>query len=330
MSMQKIQQKLLHWFEKHKRDLPWRHTKNPYHIWISEVMLQQTTTTAVIPYYLQFLKKFPNIQKLSQAQTKEVFSLWAGLGYYKRAENLIQAAKQIHKLKKFPKSYKELIHLPGFGPYTSRSVSSLAFNKPVGVLDGNVIRVLSRFYGTAFKWWMTSDKTKLQTLADQWVQKTNSSLMNQALMELGSLVCLSKKPICLICPLEKNCKAFQQNTQHLLPLKKPKKAKEFWHWKVKVSSKNSKFAFIKNHKLPFLKNKIIFPGTIKHIRYKPKTYDFSHSIMHYQIFINIQCTNKINSKASLQWFTKTQAQALNPSSLILKVLNRYVQKSHFL
>ena len=317
-----IQTKLLQWFQEHKRNLPWRNTKDPYSIWISEVMLQQTTSTAVIPYYIRFLKKFPNVKKLSQSKKTEVFSLWAGLGYYRRAENLIKAAKEIEKQNYFPRNYKDLLLLPSFGNYTSRSVSSLAFKESVGVVDGNVIRVLSRFHGEAFKWWKTSDRNKLQNLADLWVQNVDSSLMNQSLMELGSLVCLAKNPVCLICPMMKSCKAFKSKKQNKLPLKKAKKAIEIWHWQPEITSKNLKWAFITNKDIPFLKNKIMFPGSIKKIKSKPKKYNFCHSIMHYQIFISIKFINikKLKNK-NIQWFTKKQSMELNPSSLIQKILS---------
>ncbi len=316
-----IQKNLLHWFQKHKRHLPWRKTKDPYCIWISEVMLQQTTSKAVIPYYIQFLKKFPNIKKLSQAKKTEVLPLWAGLGYYKRAENLMKAAKEIKKLNHFPKNYKDLLLLPGFGPYTARSVSSLAFKEPVGVLDGNVIRVLSRFHGQAFKWWETSDRNQLQNLADLWVQNVDSSLMNQSLMELGSLVCTSKNPPCLICPLMKYCKSFKSKSQSELPLKKAKKSLEIWHWQPELTRKNSKLAFIKNKDIPFLKDKIMFPGVIKKLKVKPKKYDFQHSIMHYKIFVSIKADTKKLKNKNIQWFTQKQSIKLNPSSLIKKILS---------
>ena len=219
-----LQKKLLTWFEQNKRTLPWRQTKDPYKIWVSEVMLQQTTSKAVISYYTKFLKQFPNLTALSKANKKEVFSIWAGLGYYNRAENLIKAGKIIHKQNFFPKSYKDLLKLPGFGPYTARAVSSLAFEEPVGVLDGNVIRFLSRFYALEIEHWKLKERQKLQNLSSDWVQNQSPSKMNQALMEIGALICASPKPLCLLCPLRKDCKAYKKNLQEKLPLKKTKKS----------------------------------------------------------------------------------------------------------
>ena len=315
---QSFQKKLLSWFEANKRDLPWRQTKDPYAIWVSEVMLQQTTSQAVIPYYQKFLKKFSNVSSLAQADKKELFSLWAGLGYYKRAENLIRAAKEIKKQKTFPKTYKELLKLPGFGPYISRAVSSLAFEEPTGVLDGNVIRFLSRFHALPLKWWKAIDKAQLQYLSDLWVKNQQASRMNQALMEMGSLICRSKNPLCLLCPLMPYCQSHKKGLTDKLPLKPAKKFTEFWHWEPEKIKKNSKWAFVKNTTLPFLKGRFIFPGEVKKLKNKAMNYDFVHSIMHYQIFISVQNKTK-NQHSSLKWFTKSQIQELNPSSLIRKV-----------
>lgn len=315
---QSFQKKLLSWFEANKRDLPWRQTKDPYAIWVSEVMLQQTTSQAVIPYYQKFLKKFPSVSSLAQAKKRKLFSLWAGLGYYKRVENLIQAAQEIKKQKTFPKTYKELLKLPGFGSYISRAVSSLAFEEQTGVLDGNVIRFLSRFHALPLKWWKSVDKTKLQHLSDLWVKNQQASQMNQALMEIGSLICRSKNPLCLLCPLMQNCQSRKKGLIDKLPLKPAKKRTEFWLWEPEKIKKDSKWAFVKNTNLPFLKWRFVFPGKVKKLKNKAVSYDFVHSIMHYHIFINVQ--NKIKSQhSSLKWFTRSQIQELNPSSLIRKV-----------
>ena len=314
------QKKLLTWFSKNKRALPWRKTKNPYSVWISEVMLQQTTCTAVIPYYKKFIKKFPTLKDLAKAQEKDIFSIWTGLGYYRRAQNLLKSAKQIHKLKTFPTSYEELLKLPGFGAYTSRAVSSLSFNKPVGVLDGNVIRFLSRFHGLHLKWWASAHRNFLQEISDSWVQNQESSQVNQALMELGSLVCTPKKPICFLCPLQKYCVAFSKNKISLLPLTKPRKELELWHWKpYKIKNKNN-LAYVINNYLPFFKKQMIFPGVIKKLKQKPKSYHFSHSITHYKIYVTVQ-PKKIIKKASFHWFNSKQITKHNPSSLIKKILN---------
>lgn len=312
------QKKLSLWFEQNKRDLPWRKSKNPYAVWVSEVMLQQTNSQAVIPYYKKFLKKFPNVASLARASTDDLFPLWAGLGYYKRAENLIRSARELKKKKTFPQSYKELLKLPGFGAYISRAVSSIAFEEPVGVLDGNVIRFLSRFHALPVKHWTAEGRSQLQLISDLWVKNQKSSVMNQALMEIGSLVCRSKNPLCLLCPLMKSCKARKDTLQSQLPLKKAKKLSEFWHWKPEKIKKNSQWAFVQNKNLPFLKGRLVFPGSARKLKSPAKNYDFIHSIMHYQIFVTVQNKRKCKAR-SLKWLTPLQIKKLNPSSLITKV-----------
>lgn len=315
-----LQKKLLSWFEQNKRELPWRKTKDPYAIWISETMLQQTTSKAVIPYYKKFLKKFPNLSILAGADRGELYSVWAGLGYYKRADNLLKAAKEIKQKKCFPKSYKELLELPGFGPYTSRAVSSIAFEEPVGVLDGNVIRFLSRFHALFLRSWRSSDKAQFQFISDLWVRDHKPSQINQALMEIGALICRSSDPLCLLCPLASHCQAYKKGFQTKLPLKRHKKKVEFWSWRIYKIQNKLKWAFVKNNKIPFLKNQFIFPGPCKKVNSKPEKWDFIHHIMNYQIFISVQ-NRKYTRKNSFHWFTKSEIRKLNPSSLITKALN---------
>ena len=211
------------WYEKNKRPLPWRQNKNPYFIWISETMLQQTTTAAVVPFFERFISRFPTLNSLAHAKESEVVEAWAGLGYYSRARNLHKSSKILNELKEFPKSYEELIELPGFGPYTSRSVSSIAFSQSVGVLDGNVIRILTRKHNLNIEWWKTKERRVLQDLADQYVKDKESSVINQALMELGATVCTPKNPKCILCPWLKSCEAKKNKTIDELPVKKAKK-----------------------------------------------------------------------------------------------------------
>ena len=324
----KIQKKwkknLLSWFEKQKRDLPWRGEKDPYRIWISEVMLQQTTSQAVIPYYKAFLKTFPNLAALASASEKELHFAWSGLGYYSRVRNLKRAAQEIKKLSYFPKTHKELLPLSGFGPYTARAVSSLAFGESVGVLDGNVIRFLCRFHGLSLKWWKSAERDILQKQADAWVQKENPSQMNQALMEQGSLIC-SRKPLCFLCHMRKDCQAFEKNKQELLPLKKKKKEVQIIQWRPCLLKKKDEYAFVKNTQLPFLKNHLIFPGNHKTLKKKPKNYDLSHSITHYKIYIQVDGKKRGVKPSQLIWLKEKNISRHTPSSLIQKILKKQKQ-----
>ena len=326
------QKKLIQWYNENKRTLPWRKNKNPYHIWISEVMLQQTTVGAVIPYYKAFIKKFRTLKKLAQTPIEEVLPYWSGLGYYNRIKNLHSSAQMIEKQKHFPRHYKELLKLPGFGSYTARAVSSFAFNEKVGVLDTNVIRVLSRYYALKASWWKTTEKNKLQSLADKWVENVNSAIMNQALMELGALICTNKDPMCSSCPLNKNCQAYKTKTVHLIPKKKRKKKKEVWLWKPKVIFNKNKLLLTQKHSCPFLKKSWLFPGPIEKRKTPPKKYHFTHFITHHAIYVQVCPTDiiKKNNK-KLIWLTIQDIKQKNPSSLIQKVLdtvNSRPWKSH--
>ena len=278
---------LLEFFKSHGRPWPWRQTKDPYKIWISEVMLQQTTSKAVEPKYKQFLQAFPNLEALAKASSPKVLSHWSGLGYYQRAKHLLKSAKMFHREGKIPQSYKELLNYPGFGDYTARSVSSIAFGEPVGVLDGNVIRFLTRFHGLKISWWKAQEKRFLQGLSDCWVKGVSSGEMNQALMEMGSLICTSSTPSCLICPLRATCEAKEKGLAHALPLRVSKKKSEIWLWRVNLYKERRKWAFIRNQELPFFKNQWVFPGQAKKVFKKPQTHDLTHSIMHYKIYIQI-------------------------------------------
>ena len=265
-----MQAKLLQWFEEHQRPLPWRQKPKPYHILVSETMLQQTTVTSVIPYYHRFMERFPTLSSLASASEPDVVEYWAGLGYYSRARNLLKVAKEIKKLKKFPRSYLELIRLPGLGPYTSRAISSIAFKESVGVLDGNVIRVLSRLYNLEMEWWKSAGRRVLQDLSDRAVCGVDSSCMNQAMMELGSTICTAQSPTCLICPLLDECQSQKAGRERSLPLSRPRKKREVWIWKPLLYKRRNEIGFVKNNYAPFLKGQLMLPGSAKKQQKNPK------------------------------------------------------------
>ncbi|GIL17607.1 MAG: hypothetical protein BroJett040_13580 [Oligoflexia bacterium] len=312
---------LVKWYKENSRTLPWRINRDPYRIWISEVMLQQTTVTAVIPFYERFMERFPNLRDLASATIEEVYGHWAGLGYYSRARNLHRAAQELAKIN-FPQTANELIQYPGFGPYTSRAVASLAFSEPVGVLDGNVIRVLTRVHGLQIAWWKPEEKNKLQKLSDQLAQLQDPYLMNQALMELGATVCTPKKPACLICPWMKHCVSFENQSQMTIPRQKPRKKSEIWVWKPQVIRKGSQICLAENHYVPFLKKTLLFPGQAEISKKKPKKFDLRHTITHHNIYIQID--SKVKLKGSIKgakWVEISEIKTHNPSILLQKVLH---------
>ena len=328
--MQKLDSSnLVDWYQLNYRKLPWRQYKDPYAIWISETMLQQTTSVGVLPFYEKFMARFPNLNALAKSELEDVYSYWAGLGYYSRAKNLHRCANEIIKLNEFPKSWSDLILLPGIGPYTSRAISSLAYEEPVGVVDGNVIRIFSRFYGLKWKWWVSKEKNRYQKIADEWAQSQQPSLINQALMELGATLCRPRSPRCQMCPLITNCLAFKQNKQQNYPLKKPKREPESWMLKIDIIRNKNKVAFIKDADIPFLKGKLIPPCTATQVKLMPKKYDYIHSITHHKIYVSCRTMqfepkNKIY-KDKFIWIDEDQISRINPSSLIQKALKFKLQ-----
>ena len=213
-----IRRGLRKWYSKHKRDLPWRRTVDPYRIWISEIMLQQTRVAAVIPYFERFLTLFPHPAALASAPEQELLAAWAGLGYYSRARNLQKAARAIVQLPRFPSDYSALLELPGVGDYTAAAVASIAFGRPHAVLDGNVLRVLSRMLAERGDIKSPLTRTRLRTFADALLDKKRPGEFNQSIMELGATVCLPKQPLCGHCPVRPHCCARQQGLENQLPV----------------------------------------------------------------------------------------------------------------
>lgn len=279
---------LLNWYMAHRRDLPWRKNRDPYRIWISETMLQQTTTSAVLGYYEKFLKKYPDVQSLAEAPLSEIYELWAGLGYYSRARRLHKAAKILNSLERFPRTHSELLQLPGFGPYTARAVSSIAFSDPVGVLDGNVIRVLSRKMNLKVEWWRPAERARLQAQVDAFVADGPSHELNQALMELGSQICTPKNPHCRLCPWLSTCEAKRAKTVARLPLRKAKRSTEVWVWKPEVHLYQDHVLLKKNIHAPFLRQSWLLPGPAIKSKKKPRHYDFRHTITHHEIYVQLK------------------------------------------
>ena len=243
-----IQTDLLNWYKENKRDLPWRKTNNPYYIWISEIMLQQTQVSTVIPYYEHFIQTFPTIKDLANAPIEDVYKCWEGLGYYSRARNLQEAAKTISKNYNniFPNSYNDIIALKGIGPYTASAISSIAFNIPKGVVDGNVLRIFSRIYNDYSNIALDKTKKAYQELCDKLISKEDPSSFNQALMDLGATICKPKGPLCQICPLQAHCKSHKLNTQHLLPINIKKLKNTEINYLTCIIEYNDEIFFIKN------------------------------------------------------------------------------------
>ncbi len=222
-----FQRSLLKWYDQHRRTLPWRarpgQTADPYHVWLSEIMLQQTTVATVKSYYLKFLDLWPDVQAMAAADLDDVLAAWAGLGYYARARNLHACAKvivdQFHGV--FPKDAVELQKLPGIGPYTSGAIAAIAFDLPIAAIDGNVDRVLSRYY--AIETPLPASKPLIKDRANALVPPKRAGDFAQSLMDLGATVCTPRTPNCGACPLKNSCRGLHKGIAANLPIKAPKK-----------------------------------------------------------------------------------------------------------
>lgn len=219
---------LYRWYDSHKRDLPWRDTDDAYHIWLSEIILQQTRVAQGMMYYLRFIEAYPTVADLADADEDRVLRLWQGLGYYTRARNLHRAARLIvsdnesagRDRAAFPRTYDELRRLPGVGDYTAGAIAAFAYDLPYPALDGNVYRVLSRFYDCEIPFDTSAGKRHFHALAEQLLDRENPRLFDSAIMELGALHCVPRDPDCDSCPLREDCLAHAHGTVNLLPVRK--------------------------------------------------------------------------------------------------------------
>ena len=217
---------LLAWYRENARDLPWRHTEDPYRIWVSEIMLQQTRVAAVLGYYARFLEAFPTVEALASADEERLMKLWEGLGYYSRARNLQKAAKEVVAMGGFPDTYAGLLALPGIGPYTAGAIASICFERPAAAVDGNVLRVCARVLDDATPIDSAAHKAALTAALSACYPAGHCGDFTQALMELGATVCgPNRAPQCEVCPIAALCLARAHGTAAALPVKAPKRAK---------------------------------------------------------------------------------------------------------
>ncbi|GAA4066926.1 A/G-specific adenine glycosylase [Flavobacterium cheonanense] len=227
---------LLHWYLQNKRDLPWRNTNNPYPIWLSEIMLQQTRVAQGMPYFLSFMEAFPTVFDLAKADEEQILKLWQGLGYYSRARNMHKTAQIIafDLNGNFPNNYNDLLKLKGIGEYTAAAIASFAFNEVVPVVDGNVYRVLARYFDVETDIASSSARKEFTALAKELIPNDNPALFNQAIMEFGALQCVPKNPNCEICIFNSSCAALQKKKVAELPvkLKKTKVTDKFFNYLI--------------------------------------------------------------------------------------------------
>jgi len=240
-----IRRALLAWFRVNARALPWRGTGDPYAVWVSEIMLQQTQIATVTPFYRRFLEAFPTVSHLAQAPLERVLELWSGLGYYRRARHLHQAAQVLAQQSKFPEDYAGLRALPGIGDYTAKAVLSIAFNQPYAVLDGNVARVVARLRSLRGNLHQPQFRSAVETELAGLLSRREPGNFNQALMELGQTVCLPRGPRCSACPLAKWCGGYRSGNAEAFPLSRPRRAAESHHLAVALLRRGTRVAMVR-------------------------------------------------------------------------------------
>lgn len=252
---------LFHWYKRSHRKLPWRDIENPYFIWVSEVMLQQTQVETVKPYYERFIRKFPTVEALAKADLQQVLKVWEGLGYYSRARNLHRAARMAAQFGgDVPQEYEQFRKLPGVGAYIAAAVQSIAFHQPCAVVDGNVKRVLARLFAIEAAVNEAKSDKRFERKASEILDKKNAGVFNQAMMELGALICRPQNPSCSICPVTQYCVAFQTNSTDRYPLRNKRKPVPKYHIAVGVVEKEGRILITKRKEDGLLGGLWEFPG----------------------------------------------------------------------
>jgi A/G-specific adenine glycosylase len=290
-----LRKKLAEWYTRNRRDLPWRRTRDPYAIWISEIMLQQTRVAAAIPYYERFLARFPDAESLAQASEDEVLTYWSGLGYYSRARNLRKAAALISAQDGFPRDYGAIRELPGIGDYTAAAIASIAYGLPHAVVDGNVRRVVVR---------LTNDAAvDVQAAADGLMDRKNPGRSNQALMELGALICLPRAPLCDVCPVARRCEAYKQGTQEELPPKRPRPAPERIARTLLVIRRRGKILLTASTRVRGFWD---LPEPFAGARMGRKLGAFRHTILHRQYSFEVREASATTLPADARWWASVE------------------------
>ncbi len=253
MKNQDFKEKIVNWYHLNKRDLPWRDTDNPYFIWLSEIILQQTRVDQGLDYYNKFIFRYPEIKLLAEANEEEILKLWQGLGYYSRARNLHFASKQIINEfnGEFPDKYEDILKLKGIGPYSAAAIASIAFNLPYPVIDGNVLRVISRIFGVKNAVDSSEGRDEIYKILNIIIDKNNPGTFNQAIMELGALVCKPQNPLCTECVFLNECFAYNNKSIDILPIKSKvvkQRNRFFYYLFIKNNKDNFTFVYLNKRK----------------------------------------------------------------------------------
>ncbi len=307
---------MVRWYQTNKRDLPWRDSLDPYAVWISEIMLQQTRVEAVTGYYLRFLKRFPDIQTLAEADEEEVLKYWEGLGYYSRARNLKRAAQVIMKNwnGRFPSDYESVRALPGVGDYTAGAICSIAFGKAYPAVDGNVLRVIARLYALEEDVLTAPARRKITQIVQKQIPAGQAGEFTQSLMELGAMVCIPNHPRCDICPVQGECQGYEKGIASSLPLKKKKPEPETVHRYVLIVRQGDRVLLSRRQKQGVLAGLLEFPGvdrtesswetwkkTFKLNTTEPlPCFEYEHDFSHIRWLIEVWLADALQSEEAFQ------------------------------
>ena len=339
-----IRRALLSWYRHHARPLPWRETRDPYAVWVSEVMLQQTQVATVIPYYQRFLTAFPTLRGLAKAPLERVLELWSGLGYYRRARNLHRAAQLVARGsgERFPRDYAQAIELPGVGDYTARAVLSIAYNLPYFVLDGNVARVVARLEALEGNLNQSSFRSAVESALDGLLSRRQPGNFNQAMMELGQTVCWPRAPRCTACPVRKWCRAYRLQKAESYPEPRPRRATESRHLAVAIMRRGRKVALMRGLDDGLMPDVWNFPGAFggsrlaafkrlqdklscwvspaTEIAARPRA-QLRHGITYRSILVDLYPAEGSGrfARSSLRWFALSRLHRLATSKLALKI-----------
>lgn len=333
-----FRQTLIEWFNKEKRDLPWRHTKDPYKIWVSEVMLQQTRVDTVIPYYNRFIDRFPTAESLAYAEEEVLLKMWEGLGYYSRARNLQAGVREVVETYNsvVPNSRSDISKLKGVGPYTAGAILSIAYDKPEHAVDGNVMRVLSRVLHIYDDIALPKTKKIFEEAVSELIDPQNPSAFNQGLMELGALICTPTSPKCLLCPVRDYCAAFEEGDQQQLPVKSKKvKMKNMYYEVYVLRDEQGRYLLEKRPAEGLLASMWQFPMVEREkekldekygveIEYGTSLLNFKHVFSHLTWHINsyeAQIASKHTVIENVQYFTKAEIASLPMPVPMLKIWN---------
>ena len=345
-SYHSFSEQLLLWYHDHKRELPWRGETDPYKIWISEVILQQTRVQQGWDYYLRFISEFPSIESLANADNQDVMRVWQGLGYYSRARNLHAAAQQImnqfHGI--FPKKYDDIISLKGIGPYTAAAIASIVFNQPTFAADGNVYRVISRVYGILEDINLPKTKQQIQDIGSQMIQNVNPSDFTQALMEFGAIHCTPKMTLCEECPFEADCYARIHDLVEQLPVKinKVKVKNRYFHYlifaqndQLLVEQRTQQDIWQNLYQFPLIEtfepeNKLnihdVDSFQIKRIDQIEWVKSYRHKLTHQQLEINFYNVNRVDNKIqpNQRWVSRKELTNLGFPIVIANFIKEFV------